>query len=70
MSIVSRYLAVTQGNLDNHHFYLTEVLDMFPEDVLGFLLRLSRCRRPQRLSFSVRYHVAKKVSEVVQVSIR
>ena len=35
MSIVSRYLGVTQGNLDNHHFYLTEVLDMFPEDVFG-----------------------------------
>ena len=35
MPIVSRYLTVTQGNLDNNHLYLTEVLDIFPEDVFG-----------------------------------
>src|SRR5438128_205334 len=35
MAIVSRVLTVTQGNLDNNHLYLTEVLDMFPEDVFG-----------------------------------
>ena len=35
MPIVSRYLTVTQGNLDNNHLYLTEVLDFFPEDVFG-----------------------------------
>lgn len=35
MSVVSRYLIVTQGNLDNNHLYLTEVLDIFPEDVFG-----------------------------------
>ena len=35
MLIVSRHLTVTQGNLDNHHLYLTEVLDIFPEDVFG-----------------------------------
>ncbi len=35
MAIVTRYLTVTQGNIDNNHLYLTELLDMFPEDVLG-----------------------------------
>jgi hypothetical protein len=35
MAVVSRVLTVTQGNLDNHHLYLTEVLDIFPEDVFG-----------------------------------
>ncbi len=35
MTLVSRYLTVTQGNLDNNHLYLTEVLDIFPEDVFG-----------------------------------
>ena len=35
MAVVSRYLTVTQGNIDNNHLYLTELLDMFPEDVFG-----------------------------------
>ena len=35
MAIVSRVLMVTQGNLDNSHLYLTDVLDMFPDDVFG-----------------------------------
>ncbi len=35
MANVSRMLTVTQGNLDNNHLYLTEVLDVFPEDVFG-----------------------------------
>jgi len=35
MAVVSRYLTVTQGNLDNSHLYLTELLDIFPEDVFG-----------------------------------
>jgi hypothetical protein len=35
MSVASRYLTVTQGNLNNSHLYLTEVLDLFPEDVFG-----------------------------------
>src|SRR5438874_13836777 len=35
MAIVSHHLTVTQGNIANNHLYLTEVLDMFPEDVLG-----------------------------------
>lgn len=35
MAIVSRYLAITQGNLDNQHMYLTECMDMFPDDVMG-----------------------------------
>jgi hypothetical protein len=35
MAIVSRVLTVTQGNLDNNHLYLTEVIDIFPHDVFG-----------------------------------
>ena len=35
MAVVSRYLTVTQGNIDNSHLYLTELLDVFPEDALG-----------------------------------
>jgi hypothetical protein len=35
MDPLIRYLTVTQGNLDNAHLYLTEVLDLFPADVLG-----------------------------------
>ncbi len=35
MSLATRTLTVTQGNLNNHHLYLTEVLDLFPEDVIG-----------------------------------
>jgi hypothetical protein len=35
MAAVSRVLTVTQGNLDNSHLYLTEVLDLFPADVFG-----------------------------------
>ncbi len=35
MAVVSRYLTITQGNLNNRHMYLTECMDLFPEDVLG-----------------------------------
>jgi hypothetical protein len=35
VAIVSRLLTVTQGNIDNSHLYLTEVMDIFPADVLG-----------------------------------
>jgi hypothetical protein len=35
MAIVSRFLTVTQGNIDNSHLYLTECIDMFPEDAKG-----------------------------------
>ncbi len=35
MAITSRHLTITQGNLDNSHMYLTECIDIFPEDVLG-----------------------------------
>jgi hypothetical protein len=35
MPIVTRYVTITQGNIDNNHFYLTEILDMFPADVFG-----------------------------------
>jgi hypothetical protein len=35
MPIVSRYLAITQGNVDNNHMYLTDCMDMFPDDVFG-----------------------------------
>jgi hypothetical protein len=35
MTIASRHLTITQGNVDNSHMYLTECMDMFPEDVLG-----------------------------------
>src|SRR5436305_1055014 len=35
MAITSRPLTITQGNIDNSHMYLTAVMDMFPEDVLG-----------------------------------
>ena len=28
----SRYLTVSQGNLNNHHLYLAKILDLFPED--------------------------------------
>lgn len=35
MALVSRFLTVNQANIDNHHFYLTEVMDMFPPDVMG-----------------------------------
>jgi len=35
MAIVSRYLTITQGNLDNRHMYLTECMDLFPADAIG-----------------------------------
>lgn len=35
MPIVRRYLTITQGNIDNSHIYLSEVMDMFPDDALG-----------------------------------
>ncbi|HWG42360.1 MAG TPA: hypothetical protein VN688_06190 [Gemmataceae bacterium] len=35
MALASRYLTITQGNLDNSHIYLTEVMDLFPDDVFG-----------------------------------
>jgi hypothetical protein len=35
MPLATRYLTVTQGNLNNNHLYLTDVLDLFPPDVVG-----------------------------------
>lgn len=35
MTIVSREITVTQGNINNNHLYLKRVLDLFPADVLG-----------------------------------
>ena len=35
MAVISRHLMITQGNLDNSHMYLTECMDLFPEDTLG-----------------------------------
>ena len=35
MAIATRTLAITQGNIDNSHIYLTEALDIFPQDVFG-----------------------------------
>jgi hypothetical protein len=35
MAVVSRYLTITQGNLDHRHMYLTECMDLFPDDVFG-----------------------------------
>jgi hypothetical protein len=35
MALATRYLTVTQGNLNNNHLYLTEILDLFPADVIG-----------------------------------
>jgi hypothetical protein len=35
MAIISRLLTITQGNIDNCHVYLTDVMDIFPADVLG-----------------------------------
>jgi len=32
---IARYLTVSQGNLNNNHLYLTEILDLFPRDVFG-----------------------------------
>jgi hypothetical protein len=28
-------IAITQGNINNNHFYLTKVIKFFPEDVIG-----------------------------------
>jgi hypothetical protein len=33
--MATRYLTVTQGNIDNNHLYLRDTLDLFPADVLG-----------------------------------
>jgi hypothetical protein len=35
MAVTSRFLKVTQGNLNNCHLYLREVLDLFPPEVVG-----------------------------------
>src|SRR5687767_9679559 len=33
--VAARLLKVTQGNVNNGHLYLTNALDLFPQDVLG-----------------------------------
>jgi DNA polymerase III subunit epsilon len=35
MAVASRYLTITQANLDHNHMYLTECMDLFPEDAVG-----------------------------------
>lgn len=35
MAIISRLLTVTQGNLNNNHLYLSQVMDLFPADAIG-----------------------------------
>jgi hypothetical protein len=35
MAPATRYLTLTQANLDHCHIYLTECMDLFPEDALG-----------------------------------
>jgi DNA polymerase III subunit epsilon len=35
VTIATRSLTITQGNIYNSHMYLTEVMDIFPLDVLG-----------------------------------
>jgi DNA polymerase III subunit epsilon len=35
MAIASRLITITQGNLDHNHMYITDVADLFPEDVIG-----------------------------------
>jgi hypothetical protein len=34
-AIPSQLLKITQGNIDNSHIYLTEVMHIFPDDALG-----------------------------------
>jgi hypothetical protein len=35
MVIVRRFLTITEGNLNNNHLYLSGLMDMFPDDVVG-----------------------------------
>jgi DNA polymerase III subunit epsilon len=35
MTVAWRYLIVSQGNLNNHHLYLTRIREFFPHDVFG-----------------------------------
>jgi hypothetical protein len=35
IAIPSQCLTITQGNINNNHIYLTEVMHIFPEDALG-----------------------------------
>ena len=35
MAVVSRYLTITQGNLEHRQMTLTECMDIFPDDVLS-----------------------------------
>jgi hypothetical protein len=51
MAIVSRVLTVTQGNLDNNHLYLTDVLHLFPEDVFGGPDASQTAPRPLRVQW-------------------
>jgi hypothetical protein len=60
MAIVSRHLTVTQGIIDNSHLYLTEVLDIFPEDVFGGSDELQAAPQPVRLQWG---------SEVIETDI-
>jgi hypothetical protein len=52
MAITSRCLTITQGNIDNNHMYLTEVMDMFPDDVLGGHDKSQAAPRTVRVLFS------------------
>jgi hypothetical protein len=44
-AMATRFLTVTQGNIDNNHLYLREALDLFPADVLGGA-RVAEAGRP------------------------
>lgn len=35
MALTVRYITITQGNLNNNHFSLTKIIDIFPQDVIG-----------------------------------
>jgi len=49
MTLATRILTVTRGNVNNRHLYLTEVLDLFPEDALGGENRRSAAPRTVRV---------------------
>jgi hypothetical protein len=51
MAVVSRYLTITQGNLDHRHVYLTECMDIFPADVLGGSNKGEAAPRTVRLQY-------------------
>lgn len=49
MTLATRTLIVTQGNLNNNHLYLTEVMDLFPRDVIGGANRTCAAPRTVRV---------------------